>query len=64
MGLGRSVSKYLGVRQGSRGWSDSQVVTSLILLNLAGVTRCEDINLLEADEGLCRAVRRVEMVEM
>ena len=39
---------HLGVRRGGRGWTDSQVVIALILLNLAGGDAVEDIKLLEA----------------
>jgi hypothetical protein len=34
---------------------------SLILLNLAGGDCVEDLNILEADEGFCRILRRVEL---
>jgi len=61
MGLGKTLTDHLGVRNGSQGWSDSQVIISLILLNLAGGESVEDINLLEADDGLCRMIRRIEM---
>ena len=36
MGLSQSVDKQRGVRTNSQGWSDSEVVMSLILLNLSG----------------------------
>jgi hypothetical protein len=56
MGLSRSVEKHLSVRE--RGWTDSQVVTSLVLLNLAGGNCVDDLDILEADEGFCRVLRR------
>ena len=61
MSLAKSLGNHLKVRTKGQGWSDSQIVTSLILLNLAGGDSVEDINLLEADEGLCQVVRRAEM---
>ncbi len=59
-GLRGALTKHLGVRRGSQGWDDSQVVTALMLLNLAGGDCVEDLETLEADEGFCRVVRRVE----
>ena len=60
MGLSRSVHRHLAVRAG-RGWTDAQVVTSLVLLNLAGGTCVDDLDILEADEGFCRVLRRTYM---
>lgn len=45
---------------GGQGWTDSQVVMSLILLNLAGGDCVDDLDQLEADAGLCRLVRWCE----
>ncbi len=36
MGLSKSIQKHLKIRENSQGWTDSQVVLSLVLLNLAG----------------------------
>jgi hypothetical protein len=54
MGLSRSVEKHLAVRASGRGWTDAQVVTSLVLLNLAGGDCVDDLDILERDEGFCR----------
>ena len=35
-GLQASIARHIGVRRGTQGWSDTQVLMSLILLNLAG----------------------------
>ena len=59
-GLGRSVSRHLGVNEGRQGWTEAQVVTSLVLLNLAGGECVEDLRLLEKDEGLGRVLRLAE----
>ena len=32
-GLARSIGRHVRLREGGQGWSDSQVVTSLVLLN-------------------------------
>ena len=64
MGLSRSVEKHLAVRVRGRGWTDSQVVTSLVLLNLAGGDCVDDLDIFEADEGFCRVLRRTYMQGM
>ena len=44
-----------------QGWTDEQIVMSLILLNLAGGDSVDDLRLLEADDGFCRILRRIEL---
>ena len=56
----RSVSWHLGINEGRQGWTEAQVVTSLVLLNLAGGECVEDLRLLEKDEGLGRVLRLAE----
>jgi hypothetical protein len=63
MGLSKSVERHLAVRAGY-GWTDAQVVTSLVLLNLAGGDCVDDLDILEADEGFCRVLRRTYMQGM
>jgi hypothetical protein len=60
MGISESIRRQVHVREGSQGWTDEQVILSLILLNLAGGEAVEDLRILEADEGFCRVLRRVE----
>ena len=50
----------MGLREGGQGWTDSQIVNSLILLNLAGGESVVDLDVLEKDEGFCRVLREVE----
>ena len=50
----------MGLRQGGQGWTDSQMITSLALVNLAGGESVVDLEVLEKDEGLCRILRQVE----
>lgn len=59
-GLSQSIRKHLHVRKDSQGWTDSQVVMALVLLNLAGGDCVDDLRNLEADEGFCRVLRQVE----
>lgn len=47
-------------RPGGQGWTSSQMVLSLVLLNLAGGSCVDDIARLEADAGLCRVMRSIE----
>ena len=61
IGLTKSVEEHLGVRTGSQGWTDSQVIMSLILLNLAGGDCVEDLKRLEEDEGFCKVLNRTQM---
>ena len=61
MGLSRLVEKNLGVRTNSQGWSDSEIIMSLILLNLSGGDCVEDLNRLESDNGFCRILERTQM---
>ncbi len=60
MGLSKSITEHIGVRRESQGWTDNQIVTSLLLLNLAGGDSVEDLKVLESDEGFCRILHRVE----
>lgn len=60
LGLIDSIGAYVNVRDGGQGFTDSEMVMSLVLLNLAGGDGVEDIKLLEGDEGLCRVLDRVK----
>ena len=59
LNLGMSIAEHLHVKM--QGWTDEQIVMSLILLNLAGGDSVDDLRLLEADEGFCKILRRVEL---
>lgn len=61
VGLSKSIQKHIKVRENSQGWTDSQMVMSLILLNLAGGDCIDDLKILEADEGFCKILRKSEM---
>jgi len=63
-GLRASVERYMKLRKGGQGWSDSQMVMSLVLLNLAGGDAVDDLLILEKDEGYCRVLRKAETYEM
>jgi hypothetical protein len=65
MGLSDSIRKHLNVRsEGSQGWTDVQVVLSLILLNLAGGDCVDDLRIFEADKGFCDVLYRMETYKL
>ena len=61
IGLSKSVQIHLKIRQSSQGWIDSQMILTLVLLNLAGRDCVDDFKILEADEGFCRILRQSEI---
>lgn len=63
-GLARSIERHVRLREGGQGWSDSQMVISLVLLNLAGGDAVDDLRVLEKDEGFCRVLRKAETYGM
>ena len=63
-GLKSSVERHMGLRECGQGWTDSQIVTSLILLNLAGGESVSDLDVLDKDAGFCRMLREVETYGM
>jgi hypothetical protein len=60
LGLARSIDQHVQLRKIARGWSDSQQVLSLMLLNLAGGDCVDDLERLQADDGFQRLLRQVE----
>ena len=59
LGLGDHIRAHMQVRE-SQGWTDEQIILSLVLLNLAGGDSVDDIRILEKDEGFCRVLGRIE----
>jgi len=64
IGLSKSIEKHLKVRKGGQGWTDSQIILSLVLLNLAGGDCVDDIKTLEADDGFCEVLKKAEMHDL
>jgi hypothetical protein len=59
-GLARAIQQHMKVtREQEQGWTDVQIVMSLVLLNIAGGDCVDDLRILESDEGLVRVLRRV-----
>ena len=61
LGLSKSIQKHLKIRKSGQGWTDSQMVLSLVLLNLAGGDCVDDIKKLEADDGFCEVLKKAEV---
>jgi hypothetical protein len=61
MGLHKSIEEHVGIRRETQGWTDAQMVSALILLNLAGGDCVEDLRVLEGDEGFCRVLERSQL---
>ena len=51
-GLRSSVEGHMGLREGGQGWTDSQMIISLILLNLTGGESVSDLDVLEEGRGV------------
>jgi hypothetical protein len=61
-GLTNSIRHHLQVCSGQKqGWTDIQIVMSLLLLNIAGGDCVDDLRILEKDDGFTRVLLRVEM---
>ena len=50
-GLWESVRRHVGIKGMSQGWTDIQMITSLVLLNVAGGESVSDLNVLEGDKA-------------
>ena len=59
LGLGDHIRSHMHIRQ-SQGWTDEQIITSLVLLNLAGGDSVDDVRILAKDEGFSRVLDRIE----
>ncbi len=64
VGLRDAITEHVQVRSGSQGWTDAQMLTTLILLNLAGGQCVEDLEKLEKDPGFAKILHRVETFGM
>ena len=63
-GLRESIERHVGLRECGQGWTDVQIVTSLMMLNLAGGESVVDLEVLDKDAGFCRVLREVETYGM
>jgi hypothetical protein len=58
LGVGDHIRTHMRVK--AQGWTDEQMILSLILLNLAGGDCVDDLKILEKDEGFGKVLGRVE----
>lgn len=63
-GLIDAIRSHLHVRASGQGWTDSQIVLALVLLNLAGGESVSDLEVLEKDEGFSRILQRAELHDL
>ena len=57
-GLTMSICRHLQVcAENKQGWTDSQIVMPLVLLNVAGGDSVDDLRILEKDDGFIRVLR-------
>lgn len=59
-GLPDSIRRHVRAREGTRGWTDVQMIFSLLLLNITGGSCVEDLRCLGGDEGFRRLLVRAE----
>jgi hypothetical protein len=60
VGLRDSILQHVHARTGTQGRTDAQMITTLILLNLAGGDCVEDLEKLQNDEGFALILHRCE----
>lgn len=60
-GLAKSFERHVQARVGGQGWTDAQMGSDLVLLNVAGGDCVDDLRKLEGDEGFCRVLERMEV---
>jgi hypothetical protein len=59
-GLPASLQRHLeGCHLKEQGWTDTQIIMSLILLHIAGGDCVDDLRILERDEGLVKILQRI-----
>ena len=60
VGLRHLIAKHVEVHGHAQGWTDEQLLSALLWLNICGGESVDDIRILECDEGLCRFLRETE----
>lgn len=61
--LPASIESHVQI-SGTRGWTDKQIITSLIMMNIAGGESVEDLTTFNSDEGFAKIMRKAEMQGM
>ena len=60
-GLIKSIGNHLNIRKKKQGWTDTQIVLAIVMLNIAGGSKVSDLKTLEGDTGFCKILRKVEL---
>lgn len=63
-GMADSICKNVKIRYGSQGWTDTEQILSLVLLNIAGGDCVDDIRILEGDRGFVEVLQRAQTHNM
>lgn len=60
LGMMEAIDETVKVRQKGQGWTDRQMLMTLLILNLVGGECVDDVDHLNADDGLSRLLLKVE----
>jgi hypothetical protein len=63
IGLSEIIGRHLHLRTKKNSWSDSDEITALLLLNIAGGDCVEDVDILNADRGFCKLLKQLQLRE-
>lgn len=58
-GFSEMIKRNLKVLEGGQGWTDIEIIVTLILLNLAGGDCVDDVRILEGDNGFGEVFKKV-----
>ena len=59
LGVTDSIEQHVQARSKAQGWTDAEHISALMALNLAGGSHVEDLDRLEADEGLSDVMMQI-----
>ncbi len=59
--LFRNIHRWLKIRRSEQGFTDAQILSSLILLQIAGGDSIDDLNQLRSDDGFVRVANRLAL---
>ena len=63
-GLAGSIEKNLKIRAGSQGWTDTEQILALTMLNIAGGSCVDDLRILEGDRGFVEVLNKARTHNM
>ena len=59
-GMADSIEKNLRVREGSQGWTDTEQILALTLLNIAGGSCVDDVRFIDGDAGFIEGLQKAQ----